>query len=93
MFPHQSPEQLDTIRAQIPLGLAQRFGLPGGRELEVRPIAVRGPAVQMDIKILKGGVLEIRMVPELWPNRPTMVGGLPYNEGILIIAITAAVAP
>jgi RNA polymerase sigma-70 factor (ECF subfamily) len=89
MFPHQSPEQLDTIRVQIPLGLAQRFGLPGGRELEMRPLAVQGPAVQMDVKILKGGVPEIRVIPTLWPNRPTMVGGPPYSDGVLIIAITA----
>ena len=89
IFPHQTHEQLDTIRAQIPLGFARRFALPGGRELEMRPLAVRGAFVQMDIKILNRGAPELSVVPELSSGRPTMVGGLPYRGGVLIIAITA----
>ncbi len=88
-FPPQHPEQLDTVRAQIPVGLAQRFALPGGRELELRPLGVKGSFVQMDIKILNRGAPEVSVVSQVSPARPTMVGGLPYQDGVLMIAITA----
>lgn len=89
VFGYQSYEQLDLIRAQIPLGAAERFALPGGRELELRPAAVKGSVVRMDIKVLNRGASEVSVVADVPPNRPALVGGLPYEGGVLIIAITA----
>jgi RNA polymerase sigma-70 factor (ECF subfamily) len=89
VFGYQSYEQLDLIQVQIPLGLAQRFALPGGRELELRPAAVTGAGVRMDIKILNRGAPEVSIVADVPPNRPALVGGPPYGGGVLIISITA----
>ena len=89
VFGYQSYEQLDLIQAQIPLGLAQRFALPGGRELELRPAAVKGSVVRMDIKILNRGASEVSIIADVPANRPALVGGPPYEGGVLIIAITA----
>jgi RNA polymerase sigma-70 factor (ECF subfamily) len=89
VFGYQSYEQLDLIRAQIPLGTAERFALPGGRELELRPAAVKGSVVRMDIKVLNRGAPEVSVVADVPPNRPALVGGLPYEGGVLISAITA----
>jgi len=80
---------LDLIQVHIPLGLAQRFALPGGRELELRPAAVTGAVVRMDIKILNRGAPEVSIVADVPPNRPALVGGPPYGGGVLIISITA----
>ncbi|MBI4610165.1 MAG: sigma-70 family RNA polymerase sigma factor [Candidatus Rokubacteria bacterium] len=93
VFGYQSYEQLDLIQAQIPLGLARRFALPGGRELELRPSAVKGSVVRMDIKILNRGASEVSIVADVPPNRPALVGGPPYEGGVLIIAITAQSQP
>ena len=89
VFGYQSYEQLDLIEAEIPLGLAQRFNLPGGRELELRPAVVRGPVVRMDIRILNRGMPEVSIIADVPPNRPALVGGPPYGGGVLIISITA----
>ncbi len=89
VFGYQNYEQLDVIRAQIPPGAAQRFALPGGRELELRPSAVKGSLVRMDIKILNRGAPEVSIVADVPPNRPALVGGPPYEGGVLIITITA----
>ena len=89
VFGYQSYEQLDHIRADIPLGITQRFALPGGRELELRPAAVKGSVVRMDIKILNRGTAEVSIVADVPSNRPALVGGPPYVGGVLIIAITA----
>jgi len=90
VFGYQSYEQLDLIQAQIPVGATQRFALPGGRELELRPAAVKGEIVRMDIRILKGGVPEVPpIVTDVTAKRPTVVGGPPYEGGVLIISITA----
>lgn len=93
VFGYQSYEQLDLIRAEIPLGTAQRFALPGERELELRPSAVKGSVVRMDIKILNRGTPEVSLVADVPPNRPALVGGPPYGGGVLIIAITAQPQP
>lgn len=89
VFGYQSYEQLDLLAGRIPVGSTRRFGLPGGRELEVRPDQIRGQNVRMSVKILSGGAPAASMVVEVPPGRPAMVGGPPYSGGVLIIVISA----
>lgn len=89
VFGYSHYELMDHYRATVPAGAAQRFFLPGGRELEVQPVAVRGPLVRLSIKIYRGGVPELTTLLDVPPGRPALVGGPPHGAGVLIIAITA----
>jgi hypothetical protein len=89
VFGYQSYEQLDLISGKIPIGSGRRFGLPGGRELEVAPTAVRGQSVRMEVRIWRGGSRDLATVLDVPPGRPALLGGPSYAGGVLIIVITA----
>ena len=89
VFGYQHYQPLDDIVARLPMGGAQRFSLPGGRELEIHPVGRRGPVVRMDVKIWRVGVQELATILDVPPGRPAVIGGPPYGPGVLIIAITA----
>jgi hypothetical protein len=89
IFRYQSYEQLERLAGKIPVGSAQRFGLPGGRELDLNPTAVRSQSVRMIIRTFYRGAQETRTEADLPAGRPYMHGGPPYGGGVLIIVITA----
>jgi RNA polymerase sigma-70 factor (ECF subfamily) len=88
-FPHRQYEQLDLIQARVPVGQAQRFPLPGGRELEIYPTDVRGPTASIKFTILKGATREVAVSTDMRPGKPFSIVGPPHASGVLHLVIVA----
>jgi RNA polymerase sigma-70 factor, ECF subfamily len=87
VFGYSHYEPMSAFETTMPLGLLQRFALPGGRELQIQPLTIRPPAVRIAVKILRGPMTEIATVMDVPPRRPALIGGPPHGPGVLIIAI------
>ena len=93
MFGYTSFEPLSALEMSMPVGMAQRFALPGGREVEIKPLAVRPPIVRILVRIKRGSIGELATVMDVPPRRPALIGGPPHDGGVLIIAIRARAGP
>ncbi len=89
VFGYSSYEPISAFETTMPLGTLQRFALPGGRELQIQPLAIRVPVVRIAVRILRGPMIEIATVMDVPPRRPALIGGPPHGTGVLIIAIRA----
>ncbi|MBI2461443.1 MAG: sigma-70 family RNA polymerase sigma factor [Candidatus Rokubacteria bacterium] len=89
LFRYSTYETVDRFSAEVPMGTAQRFALPGGREIEVTPMDVRGRTVRMHVKLLRGGLAEMAAVIHTIPGQPALIGGPPHGPGVLIIILWA----
>lgn len=93
VFGYSTYEPMSAFEATMPIGAIQRFALPGGRELQIQPLAIRPPVVRIAVKILRGLVTEIATVMDVPPRRPALIGGPPHGHGVLIIAIRSRTEP
>ena len=93
VFGYSTYEPMSAFETTMPLGILQRFALPGGRELQIQPLAVRPPVVRIAVRILRGPVAEIATVMDVPARRPALIGGPPHGSGVLIIAIRSHVQP
>ena len=87
VFGYSHYQPISAFETTMPLGLTQRFALPGGRELQIRPLTIRPPVVRIAVTILRGPMAEIATVMDVPPRRPALIGGPPHGAGVLIIAI------
>jgi RNA polymerase sigma-70 factor (ECF subfamily) len=87
LYSHYQP--VSAIETTMPVGMLQRFSLPGGREMELQPLGVRPSVVRILVRVKRGAVGEIATVMDVPPRRPALIGGLPHESGVLIIAIRA----
>jgi hypothetical protein len=89
VFLYSRYEPVSAFEATMPIGMRQRFALPGGREMELQPLGIRPPVVRVLVRIKRGSVGELATVMDVPPRRPALIGGLPHDSGVLIIAIRA----
>ena len=89
VFQYSHYEPVSAFETRMPVGMLQRFSLPGGRELELQPLGIRPPVVRILARVKRGIVGEIATVMDVPPRRPALIGGLPHESGVLIIAIRA----
>jgi RNA polymerase sigma-70 factor (ECF subfamily) len=87
VFQYSHYEPVSAFETRMPIGMLQRFALPGGREMEIQPLGVRRPIVRVLVRIKHGNVSELATVMDVPPRRPALIGGLPHQTGVLIIAI------
>jgi RNA polymerase sigma-70 factor (ECF subfamily) len=87
VFQYSHYEPVSAFETRMPVGMLQRFALPGGREMEIQPLGVRRPIVRVLVRIKRGPVGELATVMDVPPRRPALIGGLPHQAGVLIIAI------
>jgi RNA polymerase sigma-70 factor, ECF subfamily len=87
VFQYSHYEPVSAFETRMPIGMVQRFSLPGGREMEIQPLGVRRPIVRVLVRIKHGAVTELATVMDVPPRRPALIGGLPHQAGVLIIAI------
>jgi RNA polymerase sigma-70 factor, ECF subfamily len=90
VFQYSSYEPISAIETRMPVGMLQRFALPGGREMELQPLGIRPPVVRLLVRIKRGAIGEIATVIDVPPRRPALIGGLPHEAGVLIIALRAS---
>jgi len=88
-FPNRQYEQLDLIQARVPVGKAQRFPLPGGRELEILPSGVRGTVARTSFKILNQGTAEVSVTADMPPGKPFSIVGPRHGPGVLHLIIVS----
>jgi len=93
VFGYTTYEPMSAFETIMPVGLAQRFALPGGRQLDIHPLGIRPPVVRIAIKILRGPITEIATVMDVPARRPALIGGPPHGRGVLIIAIRSRIEP
>jgi len=70
-----------------PLGVMQRFPIPGDRWLSVVPDQLHGQAVRMHVRLLKGEQPEMNASLLASPGAPAIFGGPPFGRGVLIIIL------
>jgi len=87
VFQYSHYEPVSAFETRMPVGMLQRFALPGGREMEIQPLGIRRPIVRVLVRIRHGSVSELATVMDVPPRRPALIGGLPHQTGVLIIAI------
>jgi len=87
VFQYSHYEPVSAFETRMPIGMLQRFALPGGREMEIQPLGIRRPIVRVLVRIKHGPVSELATVMDVPPRRPALIGGLPHQTGVLIIAI------
>ena len=57
--------------------------------MELQPLGIRPPGVRVLVRVKRGAVGELATVMDVPPRRPALIGGLPHETGVLIIAIRA----
>ena len=72
-----------------PLGVMQRFSIPGDRGLTVTPEKLRGTWVSMQVGLLKGEQVEMIASLRASPGAPAIFAGPSYGRGVLIIILWA----
>jgi RNA polymerase sigma-70 factor, ECF subfamily len=87
VFQYSHYEPVSAFETRMPVGMVQRFALPGGRELEIQPLGIRRPIVRVLVRVKRGSVGELTTVMDVPPRRPALIGVLAHQNGVLIIAI------
>jgi hypothetical protein len=72
-----------------PIGVMQRFSIPGDRALTVTPEQLRGHWVRMNVRLLKGEQPEMIASLRASPGAPAIFAGPAYGRGVLIIILWA----
>ncbi|HSE96589.1 MAG TPA: sigma-70 family RNA polymerase sigma factor, partial [Methylomirabilota bacterium] len=65
VFGYSTYQTMSAFETLMPLGMAQRFALPGGRELEIQPLGVRPPVVRILVKVKRHGLPELATVMDV----------------------------
>ena len=89
LFRYREYTTLERYRADVPVGVTQRWVIPGDRQLDIMPESVVNSAVRMRLRLAHGNLVELNANIEAQPNRWAVIGGPPYNDGVLIIVIWA----
>jgi hypothetical protein len=93
IFRYTDYTTLERHRVEGPLGMPQRFSIPGERWLEVTPDAMQGQRVRMRVRLLKGDRPEMNASIIAAPGAPAVLGGPPHGNGVLIIILWANPRP
>jgi RNA polymerase sigma-70 factor (ECF subfamily) len=89
----QEYASLERYRAEVPVGTARRWSLPGDRELEVEPQSVSGETVRMRVRLVRVNVNEVVTHIQAARGNPAIIGGPRHGEGVLVIIIWANANP
>ena len=93
IFRYSRYQLLSRASGRAPLKETWRTPLPGGRTLQVTPLAVQDALWQVGVKILRGtGASEESLLTstvKLRSGGSVLLAGPPHDQGILVIALSA----
>jgi RNA polymerase sigma-70 factor (ECF subfamily) len=84
---------LERYRAEVSIGSAQQWSVPGDRMLEVVPNRVEGDTVYMLVRLQRGAVNEVTTNIQAARGNPAVIGGPRYADGVLVIIVWANANP
>lgn len=93
IFRYSRYQLLSRVSGRAALKEAWRAPLPGGRTLQVTPLAVQEGFWQVGVKILRGGgggeESLLTSTVKLRSGGSVLLAGPPHDQGILVIALSA----
>lgn len=89
MFNYTSYRLLERKRHTYPVGETANFQLPGGRRMRVTPVPADAKKVRLDVRITEDGRNVLTTTLVLSRGGMVLVGGPPYQSGVLILLISA----
>jgi RNA polymerase sigma-70 factor (ECF subfamily) len=87
LFRYQQYRVLQQYRGQAPVGGVQRWPVPGDRTLEIAPEGVTDSAARLQVRLHRGGVVEVTMSMQANPGAPAVIGGPRHDGGVLIVVV------
>jgi hypothetical protein len=89
MFNYSSYRMVDRLKRTLSVGETGEFGLPGDRSMRVTPVPAKGNKVRLAVRITEGGRNMLTTTLGLSRGGMVIVGGPPYQKGVLILIISA----
>jgi hypothetical protein len=89
VFSYSSYKMLDRMKRTLAVGETGDFVLPGGRSMRVTPVPAPGNKVRLAMQLLEGGRNILTTTLGLSRGGMVLVGGPPYQSGVMILLISA----
>ncbi len=89
MFDFTSYRMLDRRKRTLAVGETGDFGLPGGRSMQVTPVPSAGNKVRLAVQIMEGQRNLLTTTLGLSRGGMVLVAGPSYQNGVLILIISA----
>ncbi|MGH7279150.1 MAG: hypothetical protein ACREJG_10710, partial [Candidatus Rokuibacteriota bacterium] len=89
LFRYREYTSLERFRAEVPVGVTQRWPVPGERHLEVTAEAVGDRMVRLSVRLSRGSFTELVTKIQASPGSPAVIGGPRHADGVLIIIVWA----
>ncbi len=89
MFDYTSYRMLDRRKRTLAIGETGDFGLPGGRSMRVTPVPSAGNKVRLAVQLQEGPRKLLTTTLGLSRGGMVLVGGPSYQNGVLILIISA----
>ena len=89
MFNYSSYRMVDRLKRTLSVGETGDFGLPGDRSMRVTPVPAKGNKVRLAVQVMEGGRNLLTTTLGLSRGGMVIVGGPPYQKGVLILIISA----
>ncbi len=89
MFNYPSYDLVDRVKRSLGTGETGEFPLPGNRTIRVTPVEAQGNKVRLGVQIVEGGKNLLTTTLGLNRGGMVLVGGPPYQSGVLILLISA----
>jgi RNA polymerase sigma-70 factor (ECF subfamily) len=87
LFRYKRYEVLQNVRGQAPVGGVKRWPVPGDRMLEIAPEVVTGNAARLQVRLVRGNVMEVTASLQAAYGAPAVIGGPRHADGVLIVVV------
>jgi len=89
MFNYTSYDLVDRLKRTLGTGETGEFRLPGNRTIRVTPADAKGNRIRLAVQIMEGGKNILTTTLGLNRGGMVLVGGPPFQSGVLILLISA----
>jgi len=89
MFNYTSYRLVERLKRTLSVGETGDFGLPGNRSMRVTPVPAKGDKVRLAVQMMEGERNLLTTTLGLSRGGMVLVGGPPYQKGVLILIISA----